>query len=223
MKLLIRTNKQIPATLASTALCIMLICSCSPSTRITGSWVEPSAKGQMVQGKRLFIASLTRNMEVRAKLENALADQASQRGIIAIKSSEHFRPDFYQKIPSEQKLLGLIRNTGANAILTVSLINKESETRYVPGTRSYTPFPSYRWYGGFYSYFNYWRPIFYEPGYYVTDKTYFMETNLYDMKTNSLIWSAQSETMNPGSIDNFVKTYPKVLVSQLIKDGLLKM
>lgn len=218
-------NKRIRSELISflTVACSIMLYACSPSTRITGSWVEPSAKGQPVQGKRIFIASLTRNMEVRTKLENALAEQAVQRGITAIKSTERFSPDFYQKLPEERALLEQIRNTGANAIMTVSLINKESETRYVPGTRSYSPFPYYRWYGGFYSYFNYWRPTLYEPGYYVTDKTYFMETNLYDVESGKLVWSAQSETINPGSIDNFARTYPKVLVAQLVKDGLLTM
>lgn len=219
----IKIVKLLSSKFAGLAIWLVFLCACSPSTRITGSWVEPSAKGQSVQGKRVFIASLTRNMEVRTKLENALAEQANQRGIAAVKSTEHFSPDFYQNIPTENNLLKQIRNTGSNAILTISLINKESETRYVPGTNSYAPFPYYGWYGGFYSYFNYWRPRFYDPGYYVTDKTYFMETNLYDIASNKLIWSAQSETINPGSIDNFVRTYPKVLVSQLIKDGLLSI
>jgi hypothetical protein len=161
-------------------------------------------------------------MEVRTKLEDALAEQAAQRNILPIKSTTTFSPDFYQKLPSERELLSKIRNTGANAILTVSLINKESETRHVPGSRTYAPFGAYRWYGGYYSYFNYWAPMMYDPGYYVTDKTYFLETNLYSVETNRLIWSAQSETINPGSIDAFVKTYPKVLIAQLVKDGLLQ-
>lgn len=200
----------------------LLIWSCSPATRITASWVEPSARNKTASGKTVFIASLTRNLEVRTKLENALAEQAELRQIRAIKSTDHFRPDFYQNLPTEQQLLSQIRQTGADAILTVSLINTESETRYVPGSRSYTPFTSYRWYGGFYSYFSYWRPMFYEPGYYVTDKTYFMETNLYDVESGKLIWSAQSETVNPASIDSFASTYPKVIIEQLIKDGLLQ-
>ena len=199
----------------------MALWACSPSTRITASWVEPTARNTSVTGKTVFIASLTRNLEVRTKLENALAEQATARGINAIKSTDQFRPDFYQQMPTERELLAQIRRTGANAILTVSLIDTQSETRYVRGTQTYAPFTSYRWYGGFYSYMNYWRPMFYEPGYYVTDKTYFLETNLYSVDSNQLIWSAQSETMNPGSIDSFVSTYPKVIIEQLIKDGLL--
>jgi hypothetical protein len=210
-----RTNLYLLLALAT------MIISCSPATSITGSWVDPSARGKSTTGITVFIASLSRNMEVRTKLENALAEQAARRNIKTIKSTEYFRPDFYQQLPKERELLSKIENSGANAILTVSLIHKGSETRYVPGTRSYAPYSYYSWYGGFYSYYNYWRPMFYEPGYYVTDKTYFLETNLYDLKTNKIVWSAQSETVNPGSIDNFVKTYPGVLLAQMVKDGLL--
>nr|WP_162988877.1 DUF4136 domain-containing protein [Pedobacter schmidteae] len=198
-----------------------VIWSCSPITKITGSWVDKSARGKTVNGQTIFIASLTRNMKVRTELENGFTALLAQKNVKTVKGNDYFNPDFYKKIPAEKQLLSQIRNSGANLILTISMINKNSETRYVPGIRGYAPFPYYRWYGGFYSYYNYWGPMFYEPGYYVTDKTYFMETNLYDIDNNKLLWSAQSETVNPGSIDNFVQTYPKVLIDQLVKDGLL--
>jgi hypothetical protein len=197
--------------------------SCGSNTRITGSWIDPDIKGTPKENASVFIASLSRNMEVRTKLENELAAQAAQRGIKAIKSTAFFPPTFYEKLPAREVLLDKIKESGVDAILTVGLINKESETRYVPGTnRYYAPYPYYRWYGGFYTYYNYWYPNMWDPGYYTTDKTYFMETNLYDASNEKLIWSAQSETMNPGSIDNFVRDYPKKLVEQLVKDGLLK-
>lgn len=200
-----------------------VIWSCSPVTRITGSWVDPAAKQKTLTGKTIFIASLTRNMKVRTELERGLTELVALKNVKTVRGSDYFNPDFYKKLPTEKQLLSQIRSSGADAILTISLINKESETRYVPGRRIYAPYPYYRWYGGFYSYFDYWGPIFYEPGYYVTDKRYFMETNLYTLPGNKLIWSAQSETVNPGSIDNFVRTYPQVLIDQMVKDGLLPM
>jgi hypothetical protein len=210
-----------PRSMITFSVITLLLWSCSPNTRITGSWIKPSAKGQLLNGKTLFVTSLTRNMEVRNKLENAFAQQFNLKNIKVNKSTEHFSPDYYQKLPTQKQLLSHIKNTGANLILTMSMIDKKSKTRYVPGSRGYAPFPYYRWYGGFYSYYNYWRPMFYEPGYYMTDKSYFMETNLYDVATDQLLWSAQSETVNPGSINNFVQTYPQVLVTQMIADGLL--
>jgi len=206
----------------SIVLCgINLITACSPSTRITGSWIAPEAKSKPISGKSVFIASLSRNIELRTTLENALAEAASARNIPAIKSTSHFNPEFYQTTPSRETLVSEIRKTGAGSILTVALINKESETRYVPGSATYSPFTAYRWYGGFYSYFNYWRNAFYDPGYYVTDKKYFMETNVYDVQSDRLIWSAQSESVNPGTIENFSRVYPKILIARMISDGLL--
>lgn len=202
---------------------LSLLSACGSNTRITGSWIDPEVKGHAKENASVFLASLSRNMEVRTKLENALAAEAAARNIKAVKSTEYFSPTFYDKLPPREEMLDKIKQAGVDAILTVSLINKESETRYVPGNnRYYTPYPYYRWYGGFYSYTNYWYPNMWDAGYYATDKTYFMETNLYDASTEKLIWSAQSETVNPGSIDNFVRDYPKKLVSQLVKDGLLK-
>lgn len=206
---------------------ILLVCgvisSCSPITRVTGSWVDPSAKGALLSGKTIFIASLTKNIKVRTELENGFTELMAMKNIKTVKGADYFNPEFYKKIPSETVLQNQIKSSGAGYVLTISLINKDSDTRYVPGSSAYAPYPYFGWYGGFYSYYNYWYPRFYEPGYYVTDRTYFMETNLYELGGRKLIWSAQSETVNPGSIDNFVKTYPKVLFDQMVKDGLLPM
>jgi hypothetical protein len=203
-------------------LIAVILTACSSSTRITGSWKDPDAAAQVKNYKSVFIASFSRNMEVRTKLENALAAEAEKRNIKAVKSTSWFKPDFYEKPPGREELLSRIREAGTDGILTVSLINKESETRYVPGSARYAPMPAFGWYRGFYSYYNYWRPVFYDPGYYVTDKTYFLETNLYDAASENLIWSAQSETVNPGGIDNFVKDYPQKLVEQMVADGILQ-
>jgi hypothetical protein len=195
--------------------------SCSPSTRITGSWIDPQVKGKPNSGKSVFIASLSRNIEVRTVLEDALAKAAEERGIHALKSGSYFSPDFYHKSTTPAVLISKIRNTGAGSVLTVALIDKESETRFVPGRSAYAPFASYNWYGGFYSYYNYWQRAFYDPGYYVTDKTYFLETNLYNLESGKLIWSAQSESVNPGTVENFSRSYPEILTKRMISDGLV--
>lgn len=202
-------------------LVIGLFVSCSPSTRITGSWIDPQTKGKPRSGKSVFIATLSKNIEVRNVIEDALARAAEARGIPALKSTAYFTPDFYQQTTSAQTLLSKIKNTGAGSVLTVALIDQASDTRFVPGRTAYAPFATYSWYGGFYSYYNYWQRAFYEPGYYVTDKTYFLETNLYDLQSGKLVWSAQSESVNPGTVENFARVYPEILIKRMISDGLL--
>lgn|SRR5690606_9820224 len=195
--------------------------ACSTTTRITGSWKDPAVDASTGESKSVLIVPLSRNIELRTKLEDALAAKAAERNIEAVKSSDIFTPDFFQVLPGREELLGQIKQTGVDAILTVSLIDTESETRYVRGSTHYAPMPVYSWYGGFYTYLNYWHPIMYDPGYYVTDKTYFLETNLYNAASGQLVWSAQSETVNPTSIDAFAEEYPEVLLERMVKDGLL--
>jgi hypothetical protein len=189
-----------------------LFVACSPSTRITGSWVDPTANSKVASGT-VFIASLTRNIEVRTKMETNLENEVKLRNIKVVKGNTYFTPDFYQNLPNDKQLMRMIRNSGANTILTVSLTNKKSKDLMVRGGGGFYP------YGGYYGF---WGPSFWGPSYMYRDSVYYIESNLYDLKSNKIIWSAQSETVNPGSIENFVKSYPKVLVGQMVKDGVLK-
>jgi hypothetical protein len=77
------------------------------------------------------------------------------------------------------------------------------------------------YYGRFTGYYSYYNPVMYDPGYYATDKNYYLEINLYDAKTEELVWSAQSETTNPSSIETFSYSFSQLVVNQLIKDGLI--
>ena len=80
---------------------------------------------------------------------------------------------------------------------------------------------SFGFYGGFYNYYNYRYPAVYDPGYYTQDKTYFLETNLYDAETEKLLWSAQSRTYNPIDIDSFSEEFAGIIVARLKKEGLI--
>ena len=58
-------------------------------------------------------------------------------------------------------------------------------------------------------------------GYYQTEKVYYIQTNLFDAKTEKLIWSAQSKTYEPSSLDDFLQGYEKAISEQMVKDGLV--
>jgi hypothetical protein len=211
-------------SIAATLFAFALSCA-SSGTRITASWINPDISHiTPANGSHsVFIAALIRNMNLRYKLENSFAYAAEKRNIKTVKSTAVFAPNYNNDLPSQDQLMSVINRANVDAILIVSLINKESETWYVPDSGSgYAPYSRFGWYGGFYRYYNHWYPIVSDSGYYAIDKTYYLETNLYNAKNDSLIWSAQSETVNPTSTDLFARDYPKKLVKEMIKDGLLK-
>ena len=198
---------------------LLLLAMCKPATEITGSWKNTDANASEI--KTILVTALTPRTNVRQTVENDIATALSSSGFQVVKSFDVLPPFTEGKTPDKNELLSKISDTGADAILTVALIDKETETRYVPGNTAYAPMPRFGYYGTFWGYYNTWFPTMHSPGYYEEDKTYFIETNLYNAKTEDLLWSAQSETYNPSTLEGFSEEFSDVVVSKMQKDGIL--
>lgn len=205
---------------ASVLLCFI---SCKPGTEITGSWKNVNINASAVNVNTILVTALTSRVNARQTVENELTSALQKKGYNVVKSIDVLPPTFTNgEKPDKQKLFAKISETGADAILTVALIDKETETRHVPGNFAYAPVPRFGYYGTFWGYYNTWFPTLSSPGYYQEDKVYFIETNLYDAKSEQLLWSAQSETYNPGSLARFADEFAEVVVAKMTEDGLLK-
>lgn len=76
-------------------------------------------------------------------------------------------------------------------------------------------------YGTFGGYYNAGNSLYSTQGYYEMDKVYFVQSNMYDAKTAKLVWSAQSETFNPSTLESTSKDFAVVMVAALKKSGLI--
>ncbi|MEN2281191.1 hypothetical protein AAGF08_03570 [Algoriphagus sp. SE2] len=202
-----------------TFLILAILVSCSPSTKIIGSWTGPNTPSEPY--KSIFVTGITENLVARQTFENDIDAQLEARKVTAVSSFDIIPPGFRATEENKEATLKAIREGGSDAILTVALLDQTSETRYVPGTTMYSPMSYGGYYGRFYGYYSYYNPVMYDPGYYATDKNYYLEMNLYDANTEQLVWSAQSETTNPSSIETFSRSFSELVVNQLIKDGLI--
>jgi hypothetical protein len=214
------SNKKIYkiAAIAYFSFIAILFTSCGPSTVITASWKSPSVPPQKYS--KILVAALTSNTITKVILENEFA-LALGNGINVLKSITEFPPDIHNTDSDKEAIMKKVKNKNVDAILTITLINKETETRYIPGSYSYNPIIGYNYYDNFWGYYSYRYPYSYDPGYYVQDKIYFIETNLYDVKTEKLVWSAQSRTYNPAGLQKFSKEFSNIIVAQMKKDGVL--
>jgi hypothetical protein len=204
--------------ISSVLLTIIVIFECcSPSTYITGSWKTPAPLTK--QYSMIMVAALTNNTIARATLENDMANTLGSSATV-LKSIDEFPPNVTGSDSSKVALMNKVKNKNVDAILTISILSKETESRYISGRGPYDPL-GYTFYDDFWGYYNYWYPHFYDQGYYVQNKVYFIETNLYDTQTQKLIWSAQSKTYNPEDLNNFSKEFASVIVSKMKTDGVL--
>lgn len=210
--------KQFYLTTISIVFISIIFLSCSSGVRITGSWANKE-KITGKQYKKVFIAALTGNAEVKTVVENDLAAAATAQGYAVVKSNDIFPPSFTSSADNAV-VLQKVREQGCDAIFTIAVINKESDVRYVPGSTMYQPM-GFGYYGNFGRYYGYRYPMMYQPGYYTNDKTYFLESNLYDAASEDLLWSAQSKVYNPSNLEKVSREHTALLVKKLTEDGLI--
>jgi hypothetical protein len=200
---------------------LLLMAACGTTTMITSSWRKPNATASGY--RNVFIAAISNNIPVKQRVEEGLKQLLQDRGLTVSKSTDVFPPEFSTVTGQKHELIiDKIKGTGADAILTIALLKEDTETHYVGGSRAgmWNPM-SYGYYGTFWGYYNNWYPYIYSPGYYDEQKVYYLETNLFDARTEQLIWAAQSKTYDPINLESFLKGYVKSIHDQMVKDGLI--
>lgn len=208
--------------LLSLAALVLIFAACTSSKDSTGVWVNT----EKIKGKQfsnIFIVVMTADIEARSRLENDLAAAATAKGNKAVKSIDVMAPSFKDpQTPSKEEIIGKVKASGCDAVFVATLLKKEDDVRYIPGNNVYSPRPYYTWSGNFYGYYSNYYPTISTPGYYTNDKNYFMQSNLYDVASEELMWSVQSTVFNPSSLNGFSKSYTSGLIKKLEKQGLLK-
>ena len=225
------------AKLFSTLLTFTLsftIMSCGgPTIKITGSWVNRE-KIPAEPIKSVFIIAFTDNAELRVTLEKELAIAAEKRGIKAYKSVDVIGVvDMKLIAPVRDVFIKKLQDLNCETVFTVAMVNETSETRYVPGSNDYVPYGygayggyggygGYGPYGGFGGYYGFAISTMSEPGYYTTDRKYFIEGKLFDLNTNDLLLSVQTKAENPSEIEKSSKKYTATLIEEIERLDLRK-
>jgi hypothetical protein len=119
----------------------------------------------------------------------------------------------------EEAAIDKLKSSGVDAVITIVLLDKKKESKYVPGNMYYSPYGYY--YNRFWGYRGVLYRRIYEPGYYVTDTRYFWESNLYDMSTQQLLYSAQTQSFDPSSSASLGHEYGKMIVQDMVKKNVL--
>jgi hypothetical protein len=190
----------------------MLALAACASTEFKTTWKAPDAAPLSVKpGDVVVTMVMSKEETIRRSGEDQLGDELRQRGLRPISS--------YTLIPTSMvddraRAEAVIRSSGAVAVFVVRPIAVSKEQRYVPTTYM-GPSPAF---GPFYAYG--WGSA-YGTGYYVTDTVVKLETLVFDLRQNKMIWAGQSETTNPDKLEEFVRELVKVGVAQLRKEGVI--
>jgi hypothetical protein len=213
---MILINKQL---CKAAVLCVssIFLASCA-NTKISQSWVDPDHKKAY---NDLLIIGIAESESNRRAYESHFVEELASRGAEAEAS--------YKLIKSNEKI---DRNTVVNAIkgldidgvIITHMVAVDEETIYRPGMGySYSGYGGYGGYGGgMYGYYPHVNSYVHSPGYYTTHETYTLETNLYDVNSEELIWTARSRTFSPESVDEVIVDLTKLLINDLAEKNLIR-
>lgn len=191
---------------------------CGPSQKIIGSWADPDA-ASMGPYKKAFVVVLTQSPDASFIIESQIAEKLASRGFQVVLSTDMFPPNAsLSKDYTKEQLFEALKKVNCDAVFTLALLDIKTVETYRPGV-SYYP-ANYGYYGSFYGYYSYYYPIVYSAEYYSLDKTYYLETNFYDLDSDKLLWSVQSEAKNPTDLDEWFAGYSTLLINHLKSKGL---
>jgi hypothetical protein len=115
------------------------------------------------------------------------------------------------------KSMERLKQRGIGAAILMRMVGDEERTTYTPGTAWYTQ----PWYPSLSSYWSYGWTAIYTPGYAWKDRVVTLETVIYSIDNDELIWAGRSETANPKDIRKFVKDLIDATGKELRKAGLI--
>lgn len=198
----------------------LVLASCSSSQHVLNSWKAPAAGN--LKYRKIFLVALTDDQDVRRYLEDRMASSLEKLKIESAKSYEVL-PELGLKLQPTQKehFINEIKETGSDAVFTITLLDVLTTEKYTPPYVS-PPSGTLVFYNHFYTYYYHRYPLIYNPGYFTTDRSYLTESNLYDLAEEKLVWTVQSEAVNPTNLKTWFNGYSSMLIKQLRKDGLLK-
>ncbi len=193
---------------------VALLAACG-TTQNTASWTAP-AQTQNLNHQKVAVLAVMDHLGARQSFEQQMVNQLQKESIDAISSMDLLPPQ--RRLRNVEQIIRSLKQKGVDAIMVVSLSDVDRNKEYVPGTTYYTPRTYYRRFGDYYVH-SYRRVR--TPGYLRKSTTYFLESSLYNLDDQSLIWMGAARTTDPASLQSASKSYAKSVVKSLGKEALI--
>lgn len=207
-------------TLLGAASLVLLLAGCATTT-FTSTWKAPDAQPLQFQAGDRFVALVVaESTSLRRAGEANLADELDQRGLKGVPAYTLISD---ADIKDEAKAKAAIEASGAVGVVVLRPQGTEQKVTSTPPTYYGSSYYGSGYYGGFWGggyYGHGWGGV-YDPGTITTDTYVSIETVIYDLRQNKLVWAAQTKTMNPSDVESFVGELADAVSRELRASGMV--
>ena len=208
------SNRQISGLLVFLVAASALAACNKTKTTIPLSWRNPDYAQTVF--KKLFVIGVDENEGGRRLFEDTFAKALAQEGTSA-QASWGLLPQSTQL--TEEQIRGALEGGNFDGVLITRLMSVDQNQEYVPPSTHTVPTTYYG--HGYYGYYGASYATVHEPGYFKTNTTFRLETNLYAVANGGLVWSGQSETLNPESLTDVIDSMTAAVAKKLKEEKLI--
>ncbi len=199
--------------LAAAAMAVSVAAVGHADVRFLSTFKSMDAGTVVFVGKKVAAVVMTADDSLRVSGEEALAGELTARGLAGVPT---YRIAPKEELRKSETAKVWFERAGVEGIVVVRPVGAEQRTAYNPGTWV-SPYYSTLW--------GYWGQgwgSMYVPGSSRRETVITVETTIYSVTKNQLLWAAVTETSDPDNLQKFVSELVKESVKQLHEQGLAR-
>ena len=190
-------------------LAILFMSVSCATTHLMSVWKSESYKGPV---KKVAVIGVSRRPHIRTLFENEWVKDLKARGTDAVASDEILT---MKELGNPQVVLAKIKELGADAVLVTRLIDRSSLPNYIPGRMDQMPNYESGW-------SDYYGDAFATQSSATGGEYAYLETNVYDIRTEQIVWSGRSDTWLSEDDQKTITSFIGVIVSRLQADKIVQ-
>jgi hypothetical protein len=167
--------------------------ACGSPTTLTAVWKAPGVTG--VRFQKVLVAAQDKDQTRRRNMEAFLVKRLQN----ATASYELLSEEEARDTARAKAKIIAGRFDGA---VVVRFVGSRDRQTYTPGTSYWGVAP----YGTMWGFWGYGWGAVYEPGYMTNDTVVTLESNVYSVSRDELIWSSRSDTVSPDSVNKLMQS-----------------
>jgi len=206
----VRTMRTRARSVGGWALLVVVGALGCATTQFKSTWRDPTAQPIPLRGQKVAAFMISPNESTRRAGEDILARELTARGVTGIPG---YQLTGAQPIKDSEALRRQLAQAGIEGSVIMRVVDRRQEVNYIPGGPAY---------GSMYGYWDYGWGVAGSPGYLTTDTIVSVETLVYSIRQDKLLWGGVSDTLDPRNLDSFIQDIVKAAGKEMRKAGLVQ-
>jgi hypothetical protein len=188
-------------------------------TSFKSTWKSPNAQPVHFKGQKVVALVMNPDVAVRRGAEDELARQIKLHGAVGVPAYTLVKEE---DIKDKEAAKAAFEKAGILGVVSMRVVSKDKELTAAGGTNWILPA-----YGAFWGtdgsegYYGYGWGGVYSPSYISTNNVVGVETLVYSLRQNELVWAGQSETTNASDVNKLISQLIQGTIKEMKEAGLM--